>query len=51
MLETGAGKGEWPDGAAFSGIRFIDRFTVAGGKLVDEMVWNDLAEVRQTGQT
>ena len=38
--------GEWPDGVAFAGIRFIDRFTVAGGKLVDQTVWNDLAEVR-----
>ena len=38
--------GEWPDGAAFSGIRFIDRFTVADGKLADQTVWNDLAEVK-----
>lgn len=38
--------GEWPDGAAFGGIRFIDRFTVAGGKLIDQTVWNDLAEYR-----
>ncbi|MFN4310404.1 MAG: DUF4440 domain-containing protein [Ferrovibrio sp.] len=36
-------KGEWPDGAPFSGIRFIDRFTVRGGLLVDQMVWNDLS--------
>ncbi len=43
--------GEWPDGAAFSGIRFIDRFTVRGGKLVDQMVWNDVAEARsRSGQ-
>jgi phenylpyruvate tautomerase PptA (4-oxalocrotonate tautomerase family) len=40
--------GEWPDGAPFSGIRFIDRFTVRGGKLVDQMVWNDLAEARSS---
>ena len=38
--------GEWPNGIAFAEIRFIDRFTVAGGKLVDQTVWNDLAEVR-----
>lgn len=38
--------GEWPDGTAFSGIRFIDRFTVAEGKLIDQRVWNDLAETR-----
>ncbi len=39
--------GEWPDGSAFAGIRFIDRFTVVSGRLVDQTVWNDLAEVRQ----
>jgi len=38
--------GEWPDGRAFAGIRFIDRFTVKNGKLADQTVWNDLAEVR-----
>ena len=37
--------GELNDGSAFSGVRFIDRFTVRAGKLVDQMVWNDLAEV------
>lgn len=36
--------GEWPDGTGFSGIRFIDRFETAGGKLTDQRVWNDLAE-------
>ena len=38
--------GEWPDGKAFSDIRFIDRFTVREGKLVDQKVWNDLGEAR-----
>jgi phenylpyruvate tautomerase PptA (4-oxalocrotonate tautomerase family) len=38
--------GEWPDGTAFSGIRFIDRFTVRGGKLADQTVWNDLGDAR-----
>lgn len=32
------------DGTAFDGVRFIDRFTVRAGKIVDQMVWNDLAE-------
>jgi hypothetical protein len=36
--------GEWPDGAPFEGIRFIDRFTVRGGKLADQKVWNDMGE-------
>ncbi len=38
--------GEWPDGAAFSGIRFIDRFEVEDGKLVRQDVFNDIAEVK-----
>ncbi|MBL8384950.1 MAG: nuclear transport factor 2 family protein [Burkholderiales bacterium] len=38
--------GEWHDGSAFSGIRFIDRFTVRDGRLIDQRVWNDLAEHR-----
>ena len=36
--------GELISGAAFSGIRFIDRFTVTAGRLVDQMVWNDMGE-------
>jgi hypothetical protein len=42
--------GEWPDGTAFEGIRFIDRFTVRAGKLIDQMVWNDMGEARASGQ-
>lgn len=38
--------GEWPDGDAFEGIRFIDRFTIRGDKLADQNVWNDIAEVQ-----
>jgi hypothetical protein len=38
--------GEWPDGVPFGGIRFIDRFTVRDGRLVDQTVWNDLGEVK-----
>jgi hypothetical protein len=36
--------GEWLDGSAFEGIRFIDRFAVRGGRLADHKVWNDLGE-------
>lgn len=39
-------EGVWPDGSVFSGIRFIDRFIVRGGLLVDQKVWNDLDAVR-----
>ncbi|MFO1361991.1 MAG: nuclear transport factor 2 family protein [Burkholderiales bacterium] len=37
--------GELNDGRPFAGIRFIDRFTVRDGRLADQMVWNDMAEV------
>ncbi len=37
--------GAWPDGSPFDGIRFIDRFELADGKLTRQEVWNDLAEV------
>ncbi len=36
--------GEGLDGTTFEGIRFIDRFTLRDGKIVDQKVWNDLAE-------
>ena len=38
--------GEWPDGTAFSDIRFIDRFELAAGKIIRQDVWNDIAEVK-----
>lgn len=38
--------GEWPDGTAFAGIRFIDRFELADDLIVRQDVWNDIAEVR-----
>ena len=38
--------GEWMDGTPFEGIRFIDRFEIAGGRIVRQDVWNDMAEVR-----
>ncbi|XDB00348.1 DUF4440 domain-containing protein (plasmid) [Sulfitobacter sp. LCG007] len=39
-------EGEWPDGSAFSGVRFIDRFALERGKLAVQDVWNDLEAVR-----
>ena len=41
---SGTLHGERPDGTAFEGIRFIDRFEVRAGKIVSQDVWNDLAE-------
>jgi hypothetical protein len=37
--------GELLDGSPYSGVRFIDRFTVRAGRLIDQNVWNDMAEV------
>jgi ketosteroid isomerase-like protein len=34
--------GEFADGRPFEGVRFVDRFTVRDGQLVDHRVWNDL---------
>ncbi|MEQ8708326.1 MAG: nuclear transport factor 2 family protein [Rhodospirillales bacterium] len=39
-------EGEGLDKISFSGIRFIDRFTIENGKFTDQKVWNDMAEVR-----
>ena len=32
------------NGEPFAGVRFIDRFVVRQGRIVDQKVWNDLAE-------
>ena len=37
--------GIWNDGTSFSGIRFIDRFTIVRGKITSQKVWNDLGEL------
>jgi hypothetical protein len=36
--------GEWPDGTPFEGNRYVDRFVVRGGKIVQMDVWYDSAE-------
>ena len=41
---TGTLQGEWLDGSAFSGIRFIDRFEITGGRITRQDVWNDIGE-------
>ncbi|MBL8588191.1 MAG: nuclear transport factor 2 family protein [Methylobacteriaceae bacterium] len=38
--------GAWLDDTAFEGIRYIDRFVLRDGKIIDQLVWNDLAEAR-----
>jgi 4-oxalocrotonate tautomerase family enzyme len=46
VYTRGTLSGEWPDGTAFEGIRFIDRFELREGLITRQDVWNDLAEVR-----
>ena len=46
VYARGTLSGEWPDGKAFRGIRFIDRFEVMGGKITRQDVWNDIAEIK-----
>ncbi len=43
---SGTLQGRWPDGAGFEGVRFVDRFELAGGRIRRQEVWNDLAEAR-----
>lgn len=36
--------GEWPDGTPFEGHRYVDRYVVKHGKILQMDVWNDSAE-------
>jgi hypothetical protein len=36
--------GEWPDGTPFEGNRYVDRYVVRQGLIVQMDVWNDRAE-------
>jgi hypothetical protein len=36
--------GEWPDGTPFEGNRYVDRFVVKNGLIIETDVWNDSAE-------
>lgn len=44
VLIAGTLYGEWPDGTAFEGIRFIDLFAFEDGRIVAQEVWNDTGE-------
>ncbi|MDX2203331.1 MAG: nuclear transport factor 2 family protein [Hyphomicrobiaceae bacterium] len=44
VYSLGSLYGEWPDGTAFEGNRYVDRYLVRGGKIVQIEVWNDSAE-------
>lgn len=45
VTSVGTLYGEWPDGTAFEGNRYIDRFVLVDGKIVRMDVWNDSAEI------
>jgi len=44
VYSNGTLYGEWPDGRAFSGNRYLDRFEVRNGLITRMDVWNDSAE-------
>ena len=48
---SGTLRGVWLDGSNFEGVRFIDRFEIADGKIRRQDVWNDLAEAQAPRQT
>jgi hypothetical protein len=45
VYSTGMLNGEALDGSAITEVRYIDRFVFRDGLIVDQQVWNDLAEV------
>lgn len=44
VYSVGTLYGEWKDGTAFEGNRYVDRFVVRDGKITKMDVWNDSAE-------
>jgi ketosteroid isomerase-like protein len=47
VYSTGMLNGEALDGSAINEVRYIDRFFFRDGLIVDQQVWNDLADVLQ----
>jgi hypothetical protein len=44
VYSVGTLYGAWPDGTEFEGNRYVDRFVVCDGLIVQMDVWNDSAE-------
>jgi hypothetical protein len=44
VYSLGSLYGEWPDGTAFEGNRYVDRYVVRHGRIAQMDVWNDSAE-------
>jgi hypothetical protein len=49
IYSFGTLEGEGLDGRSFSGVRYIDRFVLRDGLIVDQKVWNDLGETDVIG--
>ncbi len=45
VYSIGSLYGEWLDGTPFSGNRYVDRYLLRNGKIVQMGVWNDSAEI------
>lgn len=46
VFAMGSMAGEWNNGTPYEKIRYIDRFEIENGKIVDMNVWSDMAEFR-----
>ena len=46
VFAMGSMAGEWLNGTTYSGVRYIDRFEIKNGKIVDMNVWSDMSEFR-----
>jgi ketosteroid isomerase-like protein len=46
VYAMGSMAGTWNDDRTFDGVRYIDRFEVAHGKITDMQVWSDMADFR-----
>ncbi len=46
VYALGSMAGVWNDDTTYEGVRYIDRFEVAHGKIVDMRVWSDMSEFR-----
>lgn len=44
VYSLGTLHGQWPDGSAFEGNRYVDRYVVRRGLITQMDVWNDSAE-------
>ncbi|GGX89748.1 nuclear transport factor 2 family protein [Massilia dura] len=48
VYSLGTLHGAWPDGSAFEGNRYVDRYVVRHGLIAEMQVWNDSAELLLT---